>query len=127
MTDLVFDRKKNILKWLAKGKEWGARSGPWGAGVLPAGVYDISRREITQYTTLAGKAFKDSTGKGFFLPIYPPIFKTSRGSNGRLGIHPDGNKPGTEGCIGLTDTNTKSFYDAIANSPVAIKLSLLVK
>ena len=64
---------------------------------------------------------------GFFLPIYPK-FNTNRGKvGGRLGIHPDGNKPGTLGCIGITEENTKSFYDAIRLVPINVKLTLQVK
>ena len=96
------------------------RAGLYGRGALPAGLYTISRREITKYTNSISSPFRDKTGKGFFVPIYPK-FSTTRGKNGRLGIHPDGNKPGTDGCIGLKEHNAKSFYDAIAStSPAAI-------
>lgn len=85
------------------------------------GLYDIARREVTGYTATIDFAFRDKTGRGFFAPIYPK-FKTNRGkSGGRLGIHPDGNKPGTLGCIGITDSNTKSFHDAIASTTPGIK------
>lgn len=126
MADLIYNRSLRQLSWPAKGKQWVAKSGPWGAGVLPAGIYDVSRRELTQYTMSTRPAFKDKTGKGFFLPIYPK-FNTNRGTNGRLGIHPDGNKPGTEGCIGLQDGNTRPFYDAIISIPVTTRLTLEVR
>jgi len=127
MADLIFDRTKKQLSWPAKNITWNAVSGPFGAGRLPIGLYDIARREITQYTNKADVPYRDKTGMGFFLPIYPK-FNTNRGKvGGRLGIHPDGNKPGTLGCIGITDANTKKFYNAIKLVPVNVKLTLHVK
>jgi hypothetical protein len=71
--------------------------------------------------------YRDKSGFGFFVPIYPQ-FQTNRGKvGGRLGIHPDGNKPGTLGCIGITDSNTKNFHNAIKMSSPSSKLILLVK
>ena len=127
MADLIFDTKKKQLFWPAKNKTWNAVSGPFGAGRLPLGLYDIARREITQYTNQAQAPYKDKIGMGFFLPIYPK-FNTNRGkTGGRLGIHPDGNKPGTLGCIGITNENTKDFHDAIKLVPVNMPLILQVK
>jgi hypothetical protein len=127
MPDLIFDRTHKSLSWPAKNLSWNAISGPFGAGALPPGRYDIGRREITNYTAQVDTAYRDKSGKGFFVPIYPK-FKTNRGkSGGRLGIHPDGNKPGTLGCIGITDKNTKSFHDAMGSTAPNAHLILLVK
>ena len=127
MADLIFDRKQKNLSWPFKKLSWGAVSGPFGAGPLPPGLYDIARREITEYTNKVEMPYRDKTGMGFFVPIYPK-FATSRGkSGGRLGIHPDGNIPGTLGCIGITDANARSFYNAIKQSAPGIKLTLQVK
>ena len=127
MADLVFDRATKTLSWSNKKLTWHAISGPFGAGALPPGLYDIARREVTGYTASIDFAYRDKTGRGFFVPIYPK-FQTNRGkSGGRLGIHPDGNKPGTLGCIGITDANAKSFHDAIALTPPGAKLILQVK
>lgn len=127
MADLIFDRNLKKLSWPLKKKSWNAVSGPFGAGALPAGLYDISRREITGYTNKVDLPYQDATGNGFFVPIYPK-FETNRGKvGGRLGIHPDGNKPGTLGCIGLTSANAKSFHDAIRLTSPSIKLILQVK
>jgi len=127
MADLIFDRMNKTLSWPIKKLTWSAISGPYGAGALPPGLYDIARREITQYTNKVDVPYRDKSGMGFFVPIYPK-FKTTRGkSGGRLGIHPDGNKPGTLGCIGITEANTKSFHDAIKYTAPNIKLTLQVK
>ena len=127
MADLIFDRFEKKLSWPLKQKNWNAVSGQYGVGVLPVGLYDISRREITEYTNKIDLPFQDKSGKGFFVPIYPK-FNTNRGkSGGRLGIHPDGNKPGTLGCIGITNSNSKSFHDEIRLTTPNIKLILKVK
>jgi hypothetical protein len=127
MVDLIFDRKKKALSWPSKNLSWNAISGPFGAGALPPGLYDLGRREVTGYTANIDLSYRDKTGRGFFVPIYPK-FQTHRGrSGGRLGIHPDGNKPGTLGCVGITDRNARSFHDAIASTSPAAKLVLQVK
>jgi len=59
MVDLVFDRKQKILSWPLKKLSWGAVSGPFGAGALPLGIYDISRREITEYTNKVEMPYRD--------------------------------------------------------------------
>lgn len=127
MADLIFDRSKKTLSWPLKELSWSAISGPFGAGALPPGLYDIARREITGYTNKVDTPYRDKTGLGFFVPIYPK-FDTNRGkSGGRLGIHPDGNVPGTLGCIGISDSNSKNFHDAIRLTAPSTKLTLLVK
>ena len=123
MADLTFKRKAKVLTWTGKGR-WDAGSGPFGEGELPKGIYRVSRREVTAYSNDIPKGFRDQSGKGFFIPIYPQ-FETSRGKNGRLGIHPDGNVKGTNGCIGIR-SNAKSFYDAIAASASDSLLTLEV-
>ena len=127
MADLIFDRKQKVLSWTVKKLTWSAVSGPFGAGSLPVGIYDIARREITEYTNKVDVPYRDKTGMGFFVPIYPK-FQTNRGkSGGRLGIHPDGNKPGTLGCIGITEANTRSFHNAIKQTAPSAMLTLQVK
>lgn len=123
MANMTFKRNSGILSWAGKGR-WDAVSGPHGKGKLEPGLYNVSRREVSQYTSKIGAGFRDGSGKGFFIPIYPQ-FSTSRGQNGRLGIHPDGNVYGTNGCIGIR-TNAKSFYDCIAASAADSKLTLEV-
>jgi hypothetical protein len=127
MADLDFDRTKKVLSWPAKNLTWNAVSGPFGAGPLPVGLYDIARREITEYTNKVDVPYRDKTGMGFFVPIYPK-FQTNRGkTGGRLGIHPDGNKPGTLGCIGITDANARSFHNAVKQTAPSALLTLQVK
>lgn len=125
MADLIYDTSEGILAWPAKNLEWEATSGPYGAGILPMGLYTVSRREITEYTSSVDIPYRDKTGRGFFVPIYPQ-FKTNRGKDNRLGIHPDGNIPGTSGCIGITEYNAKSFHDAIKITAPSANITLVV-
>ena len=124
MANLTYKRSSGVLSWPGKGR-WDAVSGPQGEGKLPKGEYKVSRREITPYSSNIGNSYKDKSGKGFFIPIYPQ-FETTRGkSGGRLGIHPDGGVYGTLGCIGIR-SNAKSFYDVIAASASDSNLTLEV-
>jgi len=126
MADLYFYRSLETLAWPSFGGHWNAKSGPWGLGELPPGLYTVGRREITDYTSAIDSAYKDkTTGQGFFVPIYPQ-FSTSRGKSGRLGIHPDGNVSGTEGCIGLALGDTRSFWDTIRSTPPSATIVLQV-
>lgn len=85
-------------------QSWHAKSGGNGGEHLPKGKYDVGvGRMVNWAQKKMPKGFQAPNGKGFFISLMPK-FKTSRGSveNGRFGIHPDGGKPGTHGCIGLT-------------------------
>lgn len=88
---------------------------------LPDGIYTVERRNVTQYTGTIGKGFKDKTGKGFFIPLTPHFSTTRTG----IGIHPDGNLPGTKGCIGIKN-NAKTFYNAISSTAPSAKITLQV-
>ncbi|MFN8996504.1 MAG: RHS repeat-associated core domain-containing protein [Pseudomonadota bacterium] len=81
-----------------------AVSGPWGKGRLPPGTYkgDNLRRRTN-------KAMVCEDGNGWSLDL-DPKFKTDRDL---LRIHPDGNVPGTEGCIGPDCRYQQQVYDAL--------------
>jgi RHS repeat-associated protein len=68
---------------------WPAGSGPWGNGQSPPGDYT--------------------------LPSPPVPVPPSHPNQASYCIHPDGNVPGTAGCIGATDNDTTSLRDALAN------------
>lgn len=87
------------------GKTFAAVSGGYGKGELPEGTYHVDVRGAVEGSHL-GSAFK-AGGVGFFIPI---AHVTEIGRRG-LGIHPDGNVPGTEGCIGIQGNDAKRFLD----------------
>lgn len=116
--DMEFDGVQ--LRWGTD--SWPGISGGFGRGRAPAVLYRVERRQIVPMSAGIAPGFRDpTTGMGFFVPI-TPLFPTTRSG---LGIHPDGNPPGTQGCIGLT-ARTAAFYNRIRNTPVSANLRLRV-
>src|SRR5688572_10627148 len=89
------------------GGSWSAVSGPHGRGALPKGTYRIGAAVALDRE--APNAYRDRAGFAWWCPI-TPSFSTDRTG---LGIHPDGNVPGTEGCIGVTERDTRDAYEAL--------------
>lgn len=112
---LVYDLSRKTLFWIdANGVEVGqypAVSGPYEKGALPEGVYHlegIPRRKTAQNDP-KWRSFLDQRGNAWSQTIKPD-FDTDRDS---LAIHPDGNVPGTEGCIGLSISDTQEFKNRL--------------
>lgn len=121
MATIVFNKSTGILTWANFGS-WSAVSGPWHKGALENGMYQVERRHITPISSNMEKGFIDKkTGKGYFVPLTAHVDKGRKG----LGIHPDGNLPGTEGCIGIKN-DTMSFYRAIASTAPSANITLQV-
>lgn len=102
-------------------QDYPAVSGPHGRGRLPKGSYTGSnlRRRTTPAMTCPGD-------RGWSLNL-DPNFETERDL---LRIHPDGNVPGTEGCIGISCgslaadlyNDLKNYFDAgNTEIPVGVK------
>jgi hypothetical protein len=68
----------------------------YGKGRLPKGLYKI-KKPIKLKDCEKNIPYRDIYNNYWFCPI-EPMFKTDRSG---LGIHPDGNLPGTLGCIGV--------------------------
>jgi hypothetical protein len=100
--DLIFDVvdtfKKTKLGNLCIGdQQWECISGKYGNGALPKGEYKIEDCYIMERIKGQTEAY---TGKEFaWVAKLTPQFETNR--TGLL-IHPDGNKEGTMGCIGIS-------------------------
>jgi len=86
-----------------------AVSGPYGDGNLPEGTYNGSNLRIRRDNT----AMMCSANPGWSLDL-DPSFPTDRTL---LRIHPDGNVPGTEGCIGVscTGSDQQKVYNSLHN------------
>jgi hypothetical protein len=97
---LVF--QGGLLKMPQYGVGWRAVSGPFGNGALPAGRYTCTN---LRPRTKVGMV---RDGVGFSVDLIPQ-FATFRTD---LRIHPDGNVPGTEGCIGITE-DVAECYEAL--------------
>lgn len=85
-------------------KTWRARAGPHGSGSLPAGTY---RGRNLRLRTNA--SMNDRSGVGWSLDL-EPLFITGRTL---LRIHPDGNVPGSLGCIAVSDPYTHDLYQSL--------------
>ncbi|RIV47531.1 hypothetical protein [Flagellimonas pelagia] len=105
------DLAEGYLIWPEMGLESQAISGPYGKGELPNGIYNVPRSGLMN--KYGKKGFCDLSGNCWFQYIEPQ-FITDRTE---LGIHPDGNVPGTLGCIGLLDSDTNSWLEAFKSLP----------
>ena len=107
-------RAEGTLTWAAKKLDSPAVSGPFDRGALPLGRYLLWRdKMLDKSQTDQHGAYCDSTGKCWMQPMDPET------QNGRtqLGIHPDGNDTGTQGCIGLSIKDTSAWYSAFLQVP----------
>jgi len=66
--------------------------------------------------------YTDKSGFGWFARLIPQ-FETERSG---FGIHPDGNVPGTRGCIGLNPEVTRGVYDYLVAQAKVEPLFLVV-
>jgi hypothetical protein len=125
MADISFDKSKGTLT--AFGRTWPAVSGikgkhkplPAGTYTAPAGALMTGTEQVlgVGFNTKYGHpAYKDRTGFGWFMWL----------GKGNLGIHPDGNVPGTQGCIGVTKNNTRDLFELL-RSRNGEAISVIVK
>ena len=77
-------------------------SGPFGNGPLPAGQYTLGPAIDIDPTAPENAPFMDGEGNAWFAKL-TPTFDTDRSG---FGVHPDGNVPGTLGCIGILRDDT---------------------
>jgi hypothetical protein len=95
------------------GQSWKAVSGPFGRGRLSIGGYVLGEIVDVNPPGYRKGAFEDVAGNALFCPLKP----ISGSDRKRLGIHPDGNIPGTEGCIGITELDTRNLYLKLKRAP----------
>lgn len=111
-----FKISKNTLVWVDfetgyedPAKTWEAVSGPYGQGSLPAGFYHLTGEEMP--ATVERNSMTDTCKNAYKYRLHPQFHTTRSG----LLVHPDGGKPGTEGCIGVTGctTSLRTFLKSI--------------
>jgi hypothetical protein len=109
--------------------EWGDYeykivTGGYGKGQIPDGMYEIKVRNsvVGNSNTMQSGFVNPLTGRGWFIPLTPK-FSTSRDG---FGIHPDGNLPGTKGCLGLQGEDTKEFWDRWMKTPLNTRPTTLL-
>ena len=110
MTDFIYDRSGGVLT--GHGQEWAAVSGIQnrfspianGTYMAPAGSLMAGKSGYgVPYDEKYRRApFRYTDKKGFSWFFWLGL--------GDIGIHPDGNLPGTEGCIGITDHDTSPLF-----------------
>ncbi len=104
MSSLVFNKATKKLTWGAE--HYNAITGGFDLGPLPDGSYEVKTRHVVTGSHLASGFENSLTGNKWFIPIIPNFAETRDG----FGIHPDGNVPGTKGCIGLQASDAGSFW-----------------
>lgn len=104
--------KIGTLKWPAKGLSSPAKSGPHGKGALPDGTYTAKRAKMLDKIGEAPYCDKIGGRKHCWMQPFEDAYGRTE-----LGIHPDGNDEGTEGCIGLKIADTVAWYDAFYAVP----------
>lgn len=99
-------------------------SGGGGKGPLPSGKYLVKKAYFLP-SDFPNKEAYSKNGYSFFTPLVPQ-FNTDRT---QLGIHPDGNVPGTLGCIGLTEKIAKAWelLSAIPKEGTMLDVTMLKK
>jgi len=123
MTLLVYVSSESKLYWGFNSdgtyKTSDAISGPFGKGQAPAGIY-IVHRAYALGRTEGNKPYTDPIGHVWFSRLIP-LFETERTG---LGIHPDGNVPGTLGCIGIKG-DTSILYDFLSEPRAEMRLAVV--
>lgn len=103
-------RQYGVLAW--GGTNYQCITGGYGKGPLPDGWYDIRvRHAVVGNASDLKPGFIDNLStttpkSGWFLPLVAKGSTLRRG----FGIHPDGNLPGTEGCVGLLGEEAAKFW-----------------
>lgn len=95
----VFDKDKQLDVW----PYW---SGGWGKGPIPRGIY-ILRNIVRLEDTENNKAFKRD-GFPWYAELECPEYVLREGRDS-LGIHPEGNLPGTLGCVGIIERDPQCY------------------
>lgn len=115
-------RMIGALEW---GKdEYKVVTGGYGKGQIPDGMYEVKARNVAvgNNNTMQSGFVNPLTARGWFIPLTPK-FSTIRDG---FGIHPDGNLPGTKGCLGLQGEDTKKFWDKWMKTPLSARPTTLL-
>ncbi len=107
----LYIHKPDDSGWLVDpyGNKYPAVSGPYRNGALPEGLYDLVGKIILPGGEPTTDPYADSRGFAWWVPL-KPCFNTGRSG---LGIHPDGNLPGTLGCIGVQIEDTRALFEQL--------------
>lgn len=121
---VVTSRENNkavgTVTWAAKNLTSVAVSGPHGDGALPNGTYTAKRTKLLDKNE---EAYRDRSGASGLGHCWMQVFEDAYDRT-ELGLHPDGNVEGTEGCIGIKVADSKPWYDAFksVNGQVTVEV-----
>lgn len=110
-------RWDGVLYALGDNLKWKACSGPHGKGPAPKGQYEVFK-PTDLGNDPGAEPYRDKKGHAWFAKL-APAFKTERSG---FGIHPDGNIPGTLGCIGITEEDSQEIYEYLKKAEGTIFL-----
>ena len=122
MSKLEYNISTEKLTWISNGKTigiWHARSGGNdGFKHLPRGVYTVGNPHSDKILHGLKAGFNvPGTNNGYFIPLY----RSGIGRKG-FGIHPDGGKPKTHGCVGISKNAIQFFHKFISSNPRPTRL-----
>lgn len=87
-------------------KQYNVVTGGFGKGPLPNGIYAVNRPYKMKIEQGKTEAFHRTEFP--WVAKLDPLFETNRYG---LYIHPDGNLPGTQGCIGILEDDIQCFSE----------------
>jgi len=100
-------------------REWFACSGGWGKGSIPHGIYLLSK--AIKLPEAGNDAYKKES-----FPWVIHLTPTRFVGRDALALHPDGNIPGTLGCIGIMQDDIDCYEVLSASIAKVGKLYLKV-
>ncbi len=127
MANFVYDKTKKTL--VGHGQTWRVRSGiPGSYSPISNGLYTAPKGSLMAGTPGHGVpydskyaqlpySFRDKKGFSWFLWL----------GSGNLGVHPDGNVPGTRGCVGIVDDDTTPLFNKLKQLNIGAAITILVK
>lgn len=94
-------------------------------------TFDINNDSLKVDSRALPAGMRGDDGKGEWLQLISDRTQTSRGgtensTSGFIGIHTDGKRTGTAGCLGMSDEQSASFFNAIQQIPENLRPKQLV-
>lgn len=127
MANFIYDKSKKTLE--GHGQKWSVNSGiPGRYSPITNGVYTAPKGALMAGTPGQGVPYEPKYSKAPYSYTDKKNFSWFLWlGKDNLGIHPDGNVPGTKGCIGIVDADTKSLFEKLKQLNKVSPVTILVK
>lgn len=94
-------------------------------------TFDINNDSLKVDSRALSAGMLGDDGRGEWLQLISDRSQTSRGgtensTSGFFGIHTDGNRTGTAGCLGMSEEQSEAFFNAIQQIPKHLRPNQLV-